>query len=265
MVLSAMSYYGGKSGGLGAASGTGRWVASHVPNDVYCYAEPYAGMCGVLLQLPKHQSEIINDLSGNVYNWWKVVRDQPEELYELLLATPHKCRRTLQEAYDMLQEDHDDVRLAWAFSVAVTMSPLQGITHGMMCVKKASKGAGITTWRHRLRSLSDRIKDVQIENYDAIQLISRLNSPEVFIYCDPPYRHANTSQYTEQTNHDELEERLLGFAGRVLVSGYDGDFPRLQEEWRSERHYTFTAVNRRSTKRTECLWMNYDPPQERLF
>ena len=84
MTLSALSYYGGKSGGHGS-SGRGRWIASLLPGDTRTlYAEPYAGMLGILLQRAPAKLEIVNDLNRRIVNWWRVVRDHPDELARMM-------------------------------------------------------------------------------------------------------------------------------------------------------------------------------------
>lgn len=51
--------------------------------DVQAYVEPFAGTASVLIARPNftgNRREIINDLDGWVTNFWRAVRDRPEEL-----------------------------------------------------------------------------------------------------------------------------------------------------------------------------------------
>ena len=45
-------------------------------------------MAGVLLARAPVKTEILNDLNGRVVNWWRAVRDKPEEFGRLLEFTP---------------------------------------------------------------------------------------------------------------------------------------------------------------------------------
>ncbi len=79
-----LSYYGGKRG-----YGKAQWIASFLPHTPdSCYIEPFAGMAGVLLARAPVKTEILNDLNGRVVNWWRAVRDKPEEFGRLLEFTP---------------------------------------------------------------------------------------------------------------------------------------------------------------------------------
>ena len=48
------------------------------------FVEPFAGMFLVLLNRPKSKVEIINDINDRIVNYARVVRDQPEELIDLI-------------------------------------------------------------------------------------------------------------------------------------------------------------------------------------
>ena len=80
--LRGLKWVGGKS--AASALGTGKWITSLLPYD-RTYAEPFAGMCGVLLQRFPSAEEIVNDLDERVVNWWRVVRDRPDEIQRLIM------------------------------------------------------------------------------------------------------------------------------------------------------------------------------------
>ena len=45
-------------------------------------------MAGVLLARQPAKLEILNDLNGRVINWWRAVRDEPDEFGYLVEHTP---------------------------------------------------------------------------------------------------------------------------------------------------------------------------------
>ena len=47
-------------------------------------------MAAVMLARPPVQQEILNDRNGRLVNWWRQVRDQPEELGWLVEHTPRR-------------------------------------------------------------------------------------------------------------------------------------------------------------------------------
>ena len=80
-------------------------------------------MCGILLRRPRSHNEVINDLDGLVYNWWSVVRDQPDELLQKLEATPDHSRILYKECLELLEQPIQcPVTHAWALAVVQTSS-----------------------------------------------------------------------------------------------------------------------------------------------
>lgn len=76
----ALRYYGGKWR-------LAPWIISHFPKHVN-YVEPCGGAASVLLQKPRSQLETYNDLDGNVVNFFRVLRDRPDELIRKIRLTP---------------------------------------------------------------------------------------------------------------------------------------------------------------------------------
>jgi hypothetical protein len=67
-------------------------------NDHEHYVEPYAGSLAVLLAKPRSRMETVNDLDGDLMTFWRVLRDQPEDLTRVCALTPH-ARAEQLEAY----------------------------------------------------------------------------------------------------------------------------------------------------------------------
>lgn len=53
------------------------------------YCEPFGGSAAVLLNKPRVMTEVYNDLDTEVYNLFRIVREQPDELARLLSFTPY--------------------------------------------------------------------------------------------------------------------------------------------------------------------------------
>ena len=72
----------------GAKNRLAPWIVSHIPqHKVYC--EPFLGSGAVFLNKEPAYNEILNDLDDDIYNFFKVVREQAEELCRLIEATPY--------------------------------------------------------------------------------------------------------------------------------------------------------------------------------
>ena len=81
---------------------------------------------------------------------------------------------------------------------------------------------------------------------------------DAVVYCDPPYRNADTSPYRHVPDWTALEEVLRAQTGRVAVSGYGDDWDSLG--WRSaelpSEVRVYTAGEMSKLDRNEKLWMN---------
>ena len=78
--LILFGWYGGKFSHLG-------WLLPLLP-DCHHYCEPFAGSAAVLLNRSPSAVETYNDLDGEVCNFFRVMRDEPEELARKIGLTP---------------------------------------------------------------------------------------------------------------------------------------------------------------------------------
>ena len=78
--LIVFGWYGGKFSHL-------EWLLPLLPMTPY-YCEPFAGSGAVLLNRPPAGVETYNDLDGEVVNFFKVLRDEPEDLQRAMALTP---------------------------------------------------------------------------------------------------------------------------------------------------------------------------------
>jgi DNA adenine methylase len=102
----------------------------------------------------------------------------------------------------------------------------------------------------------------------AIKIIKRYNTPDVFIYVDPPYptgtRKPNLYKHEmSDRDHEELLLLLLDHPGKVIISGYENDmYNDFLGEWRKEHKRTQAEAG---VIRTETIWLNYTTEQMNLF
>ncbi len=115
---------------------------------------------------------------------------------------------------------------------------------------------------------SERLKEVQIENLPAIELINRYDTSDVFMYIDPPYMHGTRKNYLykyemEEDDHVQLLKKLKLHPGKIMISGYDNKlYNDLLKGWHKETKKTQAE---KGLSRIETIWMNYDIPQQLSF
>jgi len=242
----------------GAKWSAASWIIDNFPkHDIYL--EPYFGSGAAFFNKEPARLETINDLDGNVVNLFKIIREHPQQLAELISLTPW-ARDEYAASY--IKTD-DDVENARRFLVRCWQA------FGTLTGQK-------TGWRHsatgrcpvmpkqwaqvpdRILQLSQRLLEAQIENMDAVQLIKKYNDPNCLIYADPPYmpytrRKGIYAVEMDEAQHVQLLQALCGHTGPVVLSGYDSEmYNNYLQGWkRIERNY----AAERGQSRTEVLWI----------
>lgn len=248
----------------GAKARLANWICSYIPKH-NVYLEPFAGSLAVLFNKPRCQIETVNDLHGEVVNFFRVLRDRPEEMKRMIELTPYS-----REEYDFsYQEFGDELERARKFCVRCWMGfGCANLYHnGFKSGQQSNSPNPARAWSglpETMQLAAERLKGVQIENLPAIELIKRYDTPDVFIYADPPYLRETRKNYLykhEMTNedHEELLLALIAHPGQVMISGYDNElYASYLKGWRKVQKDTLAEGGLR---RTETLWMNYSDTQ----
>lgn len=238
------------------------WVIAHFPKHE-SYIEPFAGGANVLFRKPASEIEVINDLDGEVINFFKVLRTRTAELVSAIEWTPY----SKQEWAMSFEPCQDELERARRFYIRVRQSyGMSNTKHGWRFIR--TKGVGGAhpphEWNrlHTLWAAARRLKDVMIEHDAALKVIARYDTPDALFYVDPPYvlseRISGPAYVYEMTDleHRELAATLRSVQGMVVLSGYPSElYAELYADWRM-----FTKDARTNSKKdrrsTECLWLS---------
>jgi DNA adenine methylase len=250
----------------GAKRRLAEWIIGHMPAHEG-YLEPYFGSGAIFFAKQKSRIETINDLDGDVYNFFAVCREHPDELCEALALTPY-ARQERNAAYERPDTD-DPIEKARRFAVKCWMTfgafpnKYNGWRHTTGCRKDGGPD-NPKLWKRLPECVAfaaERLRDAQIENRPALDVILAHNGPECLIYADPPYirdtRTAHHDAYAHEmtdADHEALLRALRSHTGPVLLSGYDHEMYRdMLLDWRIEQKNTTAEC---AVKRTESLWIN---------
>lgn len=245
----------------GAKNRLAPWICEYIPkHDVYL--EPFAGSLAVLFNKERSHIETVNDLDGEVVNFFKVLRDNQEELTEAIYLTPF----SREEYIGAYEHTEDKIEKARRFAIKCWMGFGCGnlYQNGFKSGQQTHSPNPARAWAklpETLELAADRLKGVQIECLPAVELIKRYDTADVFIYADPPYLHGTRKNYLykhEMTDdeHVELLEVLVNHPGKVLLSGYDNElYNEILNGWNKVQKNTLAEGGR---KRVETLWMNYN-------
>ncbi|GAB4146786.1 MAG: DNA adenine methylase [Cyanobacteria bacterium J069] len=263
----AFGWYGGKFNHL-------NWLLPLLPQATH-YCEPFAGSAAVLLNREPSPVETYNDIDGEVVNFFRVLRDQQEDLIRAIGLTPFS-REELRIAVEEPIDDLSELERARRFFVRarqVRTGLAQTASAGRWAHCKLTSRAGmagaVSRWLGSVEGLSEivqRLLRVQIENATAIEVIQRYDSEETLFYCDPPYPHDSRGDIHaygyEMTDNDhrELAEVLTNLKGKVALSGYRCELlDKLYKDWNYIESPSKQCLSVKQP-RTEILWTNYDVP-----
>lgn len=256
------------------------WIMSFFPEH-HTYVEPFGGAAGVLLQKMRSQSEVYNDLDGDVSNVFTVLRDEKKSarLQRLLLLTPYS-RHEFDNAYTFTS---DSIERARRTIIRAHMGfgggGLRKHKTGFRLDSVRKYGTAAQLWAEYPEQISifcQRLRGVLIENRPALKVIENHDREDSLFFIDPPYpletRTGGERYRCEMTDadHEELLAGLVKAQGMVVLSGYDNDlYNDILHGW--EKHSTLAriAASRGCGIRTENVWLNpavqKTKKQRRLF
>lgn len=237
------------------------WIVSHFPKH-RSYIEPFFGGGSVFFHKVIAKHEVINDLSGDVVNLFRVARDNGNELARVISLTPWA-----REEYDLswIDDTDDPLERARRFLVKVWTAHSGDLANksGWRNNGKVDVRIPLTeSWRKlpaRIMQCLDRLQHAQIDNSPAIEVIQRRGGKDTLIYADPPYvRSTRTSDMYQHEMSDDQHVELLAaldsHPGPVVLSGY-------RCQLYDERLTHWTRIDRGNkagsgAKRVESLWLN---------
>lgn len=192
------------------------------------YIEPFVGMGGVFLRRARPApAEVINDLSGDIANLFRVVRRHyrpfVEEL-ELLFTSREEFERLKRVDPTTLTDIDRAVRFLFLQRLS-----FGGKVQGRIFGVDANGPARFNHAKLRadLRLLSARLAPVKIECLDYAELIRRYDAADALFYLDPPYDE--TTGYGIPFGRDRyvaMAEQLDGIAGQFVMSINNTPFVR---------------------------------------
>ncbi len=255
----ALRYYGGKFR-------LGRWIASHFPAHE-TYVEPFGGACGVLLRKEPSPVEVYNDLDSGVVNFFRVLRENPRGLFRLLELTPFS-REEFELAFVRSDDPVEDARRFFVSSWQGFGGSRQKTTGWKTQNRlwERSRANQLQEWHDAKRNLgcvARRLRGVQIEHADALDVIRKFDGPNALFYVDPPYptdtrnvswcKGAYAFEFSA-SDHTHLGNLLLRIKGMAIISTYPNEhYDRMFEGWRK---LSTTSQTMNKTVATEVVYLS---------
>ena len=213
---------------VGGKSRLRKYIIPLLPEHT-CYVEPFAGAAWVLFGKRPSDVEILNDKEQELINFFRVVKEKPEELiasfeWELVSRLEFERLASLDPA------QLSDVQRAHRFYYLI-MAGWGGELHYPRFQTSITDGGhgnrlfgALKTLRKRLEPIHKRLSTVIIENLDWQDCIDRYDRQGTVMYIDPPYP-GNGCNYSHNMRdwdaHKLLAERLSRTQCKWILSSYD--------------------------------------------
>jgi DNA adenine methylase len=252
-MIGPLSYIGGKHR-------LAKKIISLLPEHL-TYVEPFAGGAQVLFHKPPSKVEVLNDIDGEIVNFFRVCQFHHEELirymrfmvvsrdwYSRLRATPPATLTDVQRAcrYFYIQKNSFGGRVArpnYAFHV---IQPARFESKAMADV---------------IAKTHERLAHVQIESLPYEQILQKYDRPTTVFFLDPPYFGKNLYNFNFEPAHfDELALRLRVLKGRFILSL--NDTPEVRSIFRGFRiesvQLAYSAQKKAGRRYAELIIRNGD-------
>ena len=209
---SPLRYPGGKSSVLNMVS-----EIIHTNNLSGCsYAEPYAGGCGLALNLllKGHVDKIyLNDYDSSIWSFWHSVLDAPDKLIKKILETPVTIDEWKKQRHIYGTPDEYSTLERGFSTLFLNRTNRSGIIKAGFIGGAAQDGKYKIDCRFGKKGLVERIERIQdfksrvfLYNLDALDFFEAtdgLLAKDGFYCIDPPYYKKGHTLYANFYKHDD--------------------------------------------------------------
>lgn len=232
--------------------------------DHTSYAEPFVGMGGIFLRRRQRPAaEFINDISGDVTTFFRVVREH----YGFFMDTLRwlvASRGEFERQQAMPAEHLTDLQRAARFLYLQRLA-FGGKVSGRNFGVSSGQGARFNVLRleRDLADLHDRLAGVLVERLPFAEFIRRYDRDGMLFYLDPPYWGCETDYGQDvfgRADFGRLSDQLAGIRGKFILS--INDTPGAREVFgrfrlaEAEVTYSVAGGNKASRAR-ELIISNY--------
>lgn len=265
--LNIIPYFGGKYPHL-------KWLIDKFPAGNYHFIDAMGGGANVAINV-SYPLVTYNDLNDEVINLFGVIRNHYDEFIRAIYFTPFsrvEYNRIITDAINQVQlEDIERARRYFIKSqLGYGANGSQNNHYGCsfdwkMYGSNFYKVDNFNLKIQRLSKIVEKLRHIQIENRDALELFDKVNMKGNIVYFDPPYLlslRKSKKRYMHEVAdsfHEQLASKIQDAKCFVAISGYDS--PMYDDIFKG----LFKSTNSLSKANTgkimvsECLWTNYNP------
>ena len=240
-----------------------------------CYVELFAGGAWVLFGKPPSDVEVLNDIDGELVNFFRVVKYKMEEF-----ITSFEWELVAREEFERLANldvaQLSDVERAHRFYYIIMAGWGGELKYPRFQTSISDGGHGnrligaLKHLRQRIEPVHKRLSTVIIENLDWETCFARYDRPKTVMYIDPPYPGNKVNYFHNMqhwSDHEKLAERLNNSVCKWILSSFD--IPEVRELYQNEKNHiipvqAFSGMKQKKDgkKRVlnrEVLILNFNP------
>lgn len=231
------------------------------------YVEPFAGGAQVFFHKAPSRVEVLNDLDGEVVNFFRVCQWHHEELIRYLRYC--LVSRKLHELFQAQDPRYlTDVQRAGRFLY------LQKTSFGGLVVRQnyhysLANPPNYNPERipENIKQAHERLQRVQVENLPYEEILRRYDRPTTLFYLDPPYWGRRLYRFNfSDPDFEQLRQRLQALRGQFILSLNDLPQARklLSGFFVQALQHSYTAQRNAGKRYSELLVTNFRPRRASL-
>lgn len=234
-----------------------------------CYVEVFAGAAWVLFAKTPSSVEVLNDIDGDLINFFRVIKSSPEEFlasFDWALASREEFERLRHlDTSNMtpIERAHRFYYLIMAgwggeLNLPRFQTSITDGGHGNRLI------GALKTLRQRIMPVYERLQTVIIEKLEWQECINRYDKQNAFLYLDPPYpgNHVNYQfNLREWDEHVKLAERVKQTKAKWLLTTYDQEHLRnlFADFYVLPVEFAAGMPGKNGRQNNELIITNYDP------
>jgi len=224
------------------------------------YVEAFAGGAQVLFAKEPSKVEVLNDLDGEIMNFFRVVREHYEELiryFRFVLVS--------RKWYDLLRttdpQTLTDVQRASRYLYVLKASFAGRVSHPNYHWHVVQPpGLNLDRLPELLENTHKRLERVQLECLPYERILAHFDRKETLFFLDPPYFRKKLYHFNfSDEDFVKLEERVRDIRGKFVLTL--NDVPEVRQLFRQYhmRHVQLHYTSQKTAGRryTELLITNF--------
>ena len=252
---------------MGGKNRSSELIVSIMPKH-YTYAEPFLGAGWVFFKKEKANVEIINDINGDLINFFEVIKNNFEKFEERMDLTLKSKELFMEYRKTMSNKDLSSLERVFRFYY-VNQNAFGGLVRynkkgecNSPYMRHPKRKPGGSYWEvDKIYDAHERLKDVSIEDDDYKIIMDKYDTPETLFFLDPPYE-CKSGKYNGESlfDYDELLIKCQNMKGKFILTLNSNLKDKFKEFniMSNDVHYSIGCTTESSKGYEEVIIYNYE-------